>query len=29
VHYNERQLAAIILWSATTNVFNRINVTVR
>jgi AhpD family alkylhydroperoxidase len=28
-HYDERQLAAIILWIAMTNVFNRINVTVR
>ena len=28
-YYDERQLAAIILWIATTNVFNRINVTVR
>jgi AhpD family alkylhydroperoxidase len=28
-HYDEKQLAAIILWIATTNVFNRINVTVR
>ncbi len=28
-HFDEKQLAAIILWIATTNVFNRINVTVR
>ena len=28
-HYDERQLAAIIFWIATTNVFNRINVTTR
>jgi AhpD family alkylhydroperoxidase len=28
-HYDERALAAIILWIATTNVFNRLNVTVR
>jgi AhpD family alkylhydroperoxidase len=28
-HFDERQLAAIILWIATTNVFNRINVTTR
>jgi alkylhydroperoxidase family enzyme len=28
-HYDERQLAAIILWIATTNVFNRLNVTTR
>ncbi len=28
-HYDEKQLAAMILWIATTNVFNRINVTVR
>jgi AhpD family alkylhydroperoxidase len=28
-HFDERQLAAILLWVATTNVFNRINVAVR
>ena len=28
-HFDERQLAAIILWIATTNVFNRVNVTTR
>ncbi|WP_336320162.1 carboxymuconolactone decarboxylase family protein [Streptomyces lavendofoliae] len=28
-HFDERQLAAIILWVATTNFFNRINVTVK
>ncbi|TAN25975.1 MAG: carboxymuconolactone decarboxylase family protein [Actinomycetota bacterium] len=28
-HYDERQLAALVLWIATTNLFNRINVTVR
>jgi AhpD family alkylhydroperoxidase len=28
-HYDEKQLAALILWIATTNVFNRINVSVR
>ena len=28
-HFDEKQLAAIILWIATTNVFNRVNVTVR
>ncbi|MCX4903163.1 carboxymuconolactone decarboxylase family protein [Streptomyces sp. NBC_00878] len=28
-HYNERQLASLILWIATTNLFNRINATVQ
>ena len=28
-HFDERQLSAIILWIATTNVFNRVNVSVR
>jgi alkylhydroperoxidase family enzyme len=28
-HYNEKELAALILWIATTNVFNRLNVTTR
>jgi AhpD family alkylhydroperoxidase len=28
-HYDEKQLAAIVLWIATTNFFNRLNVTVR
>jgi AhpD family alkylhydroperoxidase len=28
-HYDERGLAAIILWIAVTNLFNRVNVTVR
>ena len=28
-HFDERQLSAIILWVATTNVFNRVNVAVR
>jgi AhpD family alkylhydroperoxidase len=28
-HYDERALAALILWIATTNVFNRLNVTTR
>jgi len=28
-HFDEEQLAAIILWIATTNVFNRVNVAVR
>jgi AhpD family alkylhydroperoxidase len=28
-HYDERQLAALILWIATTNVFNRMNVSTR
>ena len=28
-HYNERQLAVLVLWIATTNVFNRINVATR
>jgi AhpD family alkylhydroperoxidase len=28
-HYDERQLAALVLWIATTNVFNRVNVTTR
>ena len=28
-HFDEKQLAAIVLWIATTNFFNRINVTVR
>src|SRR6185312_13301664 len=28
-HYDERQLAALVLWTATTNLFNRINVTTR
>ncbi len=28
-HYDERQLAGLVLWIATTNLFNRINVTTR
>ncbi|TWG14648.1 hypothetical protein [Actinoplanes teichomyceticus] len=28
-HYCEKQLAAIVLWIATSNLFNRINVTTR
>ncbi|MEN3608490.1 carboxymuconolactone decarboxylase family protein [Plantactinospora sp. ZYX-F-223] len=28
-HFNERELAALVLWIATTNFFNRINVTTR
>jgi AhpD family alkylhydroperoxidase len=28
-HYDETQLAALILWIATTNLFNRLNVTIR
>ncbi|MEV4202380.1 carboxymuconolactone decarboxylase family protein [Micromonospora globbae] len=28
-HFNEKELAAIVLWVATTNFFNRINVTTR
>jgi AhpD family alkylhydroperoxidase len=28
-HYNERQLAVLVLWIATTNVFNRVNVATR
>jgi alkylhydroperoxidase family enzyme len=28
-HYSEKQLAALILWIATTNFFNRINVSTR
>lgn len=28
-HYDERQLAALVLWIATSNLFNRVNVTVR
>jgi len=28
-HYDAKQLAAIVLWIATTNFFNRINVTTR
>jgi AhpD family alkylhydroperoxidase len=28
-HHDEKQLAALLLWIATTNVFNRINVAVR
>jgi len=24
-HYDERQLAALVLWIATTNFFNRVN----
>ena len=28
-HFDERQLAALLLWISTTNVFNRINVSVR
>ncbi|MBS1910855.1 MAG: carboxymuconolactone decarboxylase family protein [Bacteroidetes bacterium] len=28
-HYDEKALAGLILWIATTNVFNRLNVTVR
>lgn len=28
-HYDEKQLAALVLWIATTNIFNRLNVTTR
>jgi alkylhydroperoxidase family enzyme len=28
-HFNEQQLAALVLWIATTNFFNRLNVTTR
>lgn len=28
-HYDERELAALLLWIATTNVFNRLNVPIR
>ncbi|WP_234359340.1 carboxymuconolactone decarboxylase family protein [Plantactinospora sp. BC1] len=28
-HFDERELAALVLWIATTNFFNRINVTTR
>jgi AhpD family alkylhydroperoxidase len=28
-HYNEQQLAALVLWIATTNFFNRLNATTR
>ena len=28
-HYDEKQLAALVLWIATTNLYNRLNVTVR
>ncbi len=28
-HFGERELAALVLWIATTNFFNRINVTTR
>ncbi len=28
-HYDERQLAALVLWIATTNFFNRVNATTR
>jgi len=28
-HFNEKQLAAIVLWIATTNFFNRINATIQ
>jgi alkylhydroperoxidase family enzyme len=28
-HYDERQLAALVLWIATVNVFNRVNVATR
>src|SRR5258706_2519855 len=28
-HYGERELAAVVLWIATTNFFNRLNVTTR
>jgi AhpD family alkylhydroperoxidase len=28
-HFDERQLSAIIVWVATTNVFNRVNVAIR
>ena len=28
-HYDERQLAALVLWIATTNLFNRINATTK
>lgn len=28
-HYNEEQVAALVLWIATTNLFNRINTTIK
>ena len=28
-HYNEKQLAALVLWIATTNLYNRVNVATR
>lgn len=28
-HYDEKELAALVLWVATTNLYNRLNVTVR
>ena len=28
-HFDEQQLAALILWIATTNLFNRLNATIR
>jgi alkylhydroperoxidase family enzyme len=28
-HFNEQELAAIVLWIATTNFFNRLNATIR
>jgi len=28
-HYNEKELAALVLWIAMTNFFNRVNVTIR
>ncbi|MGN9912415.1 carboxymuconolactone decarboxylase family protein [Phytohabitans sp. LJ34] len=28
-HFDERELAAIVMWIATTNLFNRLNVTIR
>ncbi|HLJ82391.1 MAG TPA: carboxymuconolactone decarboxylase family protein [Ktedonobacterales bacterium] len=28
-HYDEKQLAALILWIATTNLFNRVNATIK
>ncbi len=28
-HFGERELAALVLWIATTNFFNRLNVTTR
>jgi alkylhydroperoxidase family enzyme len=28
-HYDEKQLAALVLWIATVNVFNRVNIATR